>query len=342
MLFKLNELERREDRVLTITLKNEKRFPIVRIGESSYICDSKIWTRINESVHHTYIHNIQIGSHSSIALDTMMIIDMDHDYHMVAQGCLFDEINPPPRYMRRKGQIIIMNDCWIGTGATIFGGVTIGNGAVVAAGSVVTKDVPPYAIVAGNPARIIKYRFDEKTIQALQLIRWWYWSKEMKKENKELLFCEPDLLIQKYLQASMEEWNSVDNVELNKIIKPDSKDNLYYYYVPDFQEICPTYEYVICSFIEKYQNTNRELVFYIEQDEYLEKKLKILDAIFEKYADKNAYINLYIGKVEDERGVMKQVDYYITNREKDNIKRMEYAFYYGVTVLSGVDVPLFA
>ena len=61
-----------------------------------------------------------------------------------------------PHLIRRKGQVIIMNDCWIGNGVIMLGGITIGNGAVVAAGAVVTKDVPPYAIVAGNPAKVIR------------------------------------------------------------------------------------------------------------------------------------------------------------------------------------------
>ena len=67
----------------------------------------------------------------------------------------------------------IGNDVWIGSGAMILSGVTIGDGAVVAARAVVTKDVPPYAIVAGNPARLVRYRFDEATIAALLEAAWW-------------------------------------------------------------------------------------------------------------------------------------------------------------------------
>ncbi len=72
-----------------------------------------------------------------------------------------------------KGNIIIGNDVWIGSNAFIMSGVTIGNGAVIAAESVVTKNIPAYAIAAGVPARIVKYRFDQKTIEALEDIRWW-------------------------------------------------------------------------------------------------------------------------------------------------------------------------
>ena len=69
--------------------------------------------------------------------------------------------------------IHIGHDVWIGYGAIIMDGVTVGTGAIVGAAAVVTKDVPPYAIVAGVPARIIRYRFDENTIKRLLESRWW-------------------------------------------------------------------------------------------------------------------------------------------------------------------------
>lgn len=72
-----------------------------------------------------------------------------------------------------KGDIIIKNDVWIGTNCTILDGITIGNGAVIAAGSVVTKDVPAYAIVGGNPAKRIKYRFSEEMIEEIEKTKFW-------------------------------------------------------------------------------------------------------------------------------------------------------------------------
>lgn len=74
--------------------------------------------------------------------------------------------------------IIIENDVWIASNVTIKEGVRVGNGAVVAMGSLVTKDVPPYAIVGGNPAKVIKFRFSEKQIEDLLKIAWWDWSDE--------------------------------------------------------------------------------------------------------------------------------------------------------------------
>ena len=75
-----------------------------------------------------------------------------------------------------KGDTVVGNDVWFGRGCTILPGVTIGDGAVIAARSVVVQDVPPYAIVGGNPAKLIKYRFSQEIIEELLKIQWWNWS----------------------------------------------------------------------------------------------------------------------------------------------------------------------
>ncbi len=75
-----------------------------------------------------------------------------------------------------KGDVVIGNDVWIGHNATIMAGVTVGNGSIIAAHAIVTKDVPPYTIVGGNPAKEIRKRFDQVTIDQLQQLAWWDWS----------------------------------------------------------------------------------------------------------------------------------------------------------------------
>ena len=76
-------------------------------------------------------------------------------------------------YHGSRGDVTIGNDVWMGSGAMILSGVTVGDGAVVAAHAVVAKDVPPYAIAGGNPAGLIRYRFDEATIRDLLEVAWW-------------------------------------------------------------------------------------------------------------------------------------------------------------------------
>ncbi len=78
-------------------------------------------------------------------------------------------------YSSSKGNVSIGNDVWIGMDAMVLSGITIGDGAVIASRTVCTRDVPPYAIVAGNPGRIVRYRFEEDVIAALLKIRWWDW-----------------------------------------------------------------------------------------------------------------------------------------------------------------------
>lgn len=79
---------------------------------------------------------------------------------------------------RRNHPVTVGHDVWIGHGAIVLPGRTVGNGAVIAAGAVVTKDVPPYAIVAGNPARVIRQRFCDRVAERLQRLVWWDWSHE--------------------------------------------------------------------------------------------------------------------------------------------------------------------
>ena len=81
--------------------------------------------------------------------------------------------------------LTIGNDVWIGSNVTIIGGIRIGDGAIIAAGAVVNKDVPPYAIVGGVPARLIRYRFDKDTIQKLEEYKWWEKDKKWLTENAD-------------------------------------------------------------------------------------------------------------------------------------------------------------
>jgi len=113
---------------------------------------------------------IKIGNYSSLAKDVSMIISADHDYVGVTTYSLFEIENPNGK---NRDFIDIGNDVWIGMEAMIMGGVKIGNGAVVGARAVVTKDVPSYAIVVGSPAEIVKYRFSNEVIAKLENSAWW-------------------------------------------------------------------------------------------------------------------------------------------------------------------------
>lgn len=311
----------------TNILNKEQQFPILTIGRDSYIEAAVVCAELDEKL----VYNVQIGRYSSVADDVKFIVDMNHDYKRPCQGILSGIDYPRPHNIKRKGQIIIMNDCWIGSSVTILSGVTIGNGAVVAAGSVVTKDVPDYAIVGGNPARIIGYRFDEKQIEALKQIRWWNYSDEQIAECAGELYGDIDAFIEKHLPKVT---NAVPDVEL----APFNGRRLLY--IPDFEQSYPTYMQVIDSFVKTCSGTDTELLLYVKEDELLQNKLEVLNRIFDQYSEDNCYVNLYVGSLSDERALFGQVDGYITNRSTDNIVHMDMADYYGIPIISGVDSPI--
>ena len=146
---------------------------------------------------------ISIGAFCSIARNvTLQTFNHNHKkattYYMGKN--FFNEKWPNERVS--KGGITIGNDVWIGAHSVILGGTTIGDGAVVAANSVVTKDIAPYAIVAGTPAKIIGFRFEEAIIEQLLQLQWWHWTAEEINSNKA--FFENELtkeILQGYLKS---------------------------------------------------------------------------------------------------------------------------------------------
>ena len=112
-------------------------------------------------------------------------------------GKYFDNADFENSPLRNNRPVVIGNDVWIGGNVVILPGVHIGDGAVLAAGAVVTKDVEPYAIVGGVPAKVIKYRFDENTIDKFLKIKWWDWDIEEIEKNIEL-FYQPEVFIRTY------------------------------------------------------------------------------------------------------------------------------------------------
>jgi acetyltransferase-like isoleucine patch superfamily enzyme len=131
-----------------------------------------------------------IGSYSSIADDVHIFLGGNHRIDWISTypfPTKIPEAAGIPDYETSRGDVIIGNDVWLGSGCTILSGITVGDGAVVGARSVVTRNVPPYAIVAGNPARLVRWRFDEATRQALSASCWWSWPENEVRQLSRLL-----------------------------------------------------------------------------------------------------------------------------------------------------------
>ncbi len=141
------------------------------IGSYSYGCPK---VRFPESG-----RRLTIGRYCSIADKVEILLGGDHrldwvsTYPFAAMSGLWPDAQAPADYHTSRGDVTIGNDVWLGSGCMILSGVTVGHGAVVAARAVVTRDVPPYAVVAGNPAKIVRRRFDEETAARLVAAAWW-------------------------------------------------------------------------------------------------------------------------------------------------------------------------
>ena len=156
---------------------------IVTVGRYSYgtICFSSFGNPEEQ---------LTIGHFVSIGGEVLFLLGGNHNYKTVSTYPSLVKFLGEKSEAITKGPICVEDDVWIGQRCTILSGVRIGQGAVVAAGSVVTRDIPPYSIVAGNPAVVVKYRFSEKLIEKLQQIDYSSITPELVQQNQEI-FSEP-------------------------------------------------------------------------------------------------------------------------------------------------------
>lgn len=301
---------------------------VMCIDKNSYITDAKIMTGF-KTVDNCCQYNVQIGKYCAISTEVLFIVNFNHDYKSIAQGSynIARTTDISPHYnIRTKGEIIIENDCWIGARATILSGVTIHNGAVVAAGAVVNKDVPPYAIVGGNPAKIIGYRFNDDQIEKLLQISWWNWTDKKIEEASEDLCGDIDKFITKYYSFSEE-------VPVTK--RRVSPDNFQYVICVDNDTDGNWIRYTLNQFSKCYEDTDVEiLICYTDAD--VEGFINAVLSDYEKY---NIYVNLLHAESFFEG--IRQSDCYITSDSRYNLERMEYAEKHNVKVISGFNCPLF-
>ena len=178
-------------RCLTVYLKNTITNPAIIVGEytmyNDFVNDPAQFERNNVLYHYPVNHDrLMIGKFCSIACGAKFLFNSanhslsslsTYPFPIFYEEWGLDRKNVAEAW-DNKGDIVIGNDVWIGYEAVILAGVTVGDGAVIGARAMVTKDVPPYTIVGGVPAKPIRKRFSEETISEMLALKWWDWPKE--------------------------------------------------------------------------------------------------------------------------------------------------------------------
>lgn len=183
-------------------IKNVITRPNIIVGDYTYYDDIDGADKFEEHVTHHYDFigdKLIIGKFCAIAKGVEFIMNgANHRMRSVTtypfniMGGGWEKTTPKLEDLPLKGDTVVGNDVWIGQNVTVLPGVKIGDGAIIGANSVVSKDVPPYCIVGGNPIKNIRKRFDDETIEFLLQLQWWNWSDEKIFANIELL-CDGDI-----------------------------------------------------------------------------------------------------------------------------------------------------
>ena len=191
-------------------IRNPPPKPNVEIGDYTYYSDNKNSPEnFYEHIQHHYEFlgdRLIIGKFCAIAEGVTFIMNganhrMDgittYPFHIFGGG--WEKVTPAVQQLPFKGDTVIGNDVWIGQNVTIMPGIKVGDGAIIATNSTVTKDVDPYVIVGGNPARLIKKRFSDEMIALLMKLQWWNWDEQEIFDQLELLVSVNDIAAVKKL-----------------------------------------------------------------------------------------------------------------------------------------------
>lgn len=183
-------------------IKNVITNPNIIVGDYTYYDDPNGAENFESHVTHHYPFNgdkLIIGKFCAIAKGVEFIMNganhrmcsvTTYPFNIMGNG--WEKATPAPEELPLKGDTVVGNDVWIGQNVTVLPGVHVGDGAIIGANSVVSKNVPPYCIVGGNPIKIIRQRFDDETVEFLLDLKWWDWSAEKISDNLGIL-CSGDI-----------------------------------------------------------------------------------------------------------------------------------------------------
>ncbi|WP_196592584.1 CatB-related O-acetyltransferase [Pectinatus sottacetonis] len=316
-------------------MDKEERIVALTMGPGSYLVNG------NLEYGSTDCH-VLIGRYCSLAHRLTFEIGLNHDYRQVTTYPFID-IMKKDNFNHYKNanhyQVIIGNDVWIGCNVVILGGTRIGNGAVIGAGAVVSGNVPPYAVVVGNPAKVIKYRFDKDIIDRLQKIKWWYWDIEKIKKNLALM-QNPEKFVSKFYCNCLNE--ELENEIITKLRNFKSLKYKIYYFILDFENSYPIWKKIIEEYLGKYSSINKIiLLLELPKTKYC-REIAYLQKCITSKGKNSPTILIYQGNGKITDYILQNVDYFITSREDISSQCVDYSVNYNFDVISGLENDVFA
>lgn len=330
------------DRPFLMKLNENFSVNILTCGKGSYVSNMEI-SFLGEN---PQMPHVLIGRFCSLADKIYFSIANDHSYKNVSSfpfdvkwiiDKIFDSVSPLPYIRPNHYQVIIGHDVWIGRGVKIMGGVKIGNGAVIGMDAVVAKDIPPYAIAVGNPARIIKYRFDEETIRKFLAVKWWNWDLKKIADNMPLM-ADVKKFLEMHYSPALENFPEDD---LSRYLN-NFGGGYIYQFIADFRALQPVWIKVVREFCQS-NFENNLLVIYLGKDAIEEDFQSLMSEVnlFGNSAGKNILIVNSIGDKIFSVAALKKGTHFITTRDITTLEALDYLWNTDVKIISALDEKIF-
>ena len=265
LTIKPNEIKGGETRRAGVYSDKYLPYTVAYIGAYTYCVRTQINNGVQfEADSNRIYYNLQIGKYNSLGKDLQFIFARNHDYKNISTGAVQLMLKENNIEMtgsfsfNNKGQLIIQNDVWFGENVTIMPGIIIRNGAVIARNSHVVSDVPPYAIVGGNPAKLIGYRYSSEWIEQLQKISWWDWENEKIIKNAAYFTDDVENFCNIFYEDARQEFQKY-------ACRREIKEDVYFTFV-DYYENYSIFSKVLEEFLDvNMADKNKKLLMFIQE-----------------------------------------------------------------------------
>ena len=277
--------------------------------------------------------HILIGRYASLGRNITFDME-DRASRASAAAYPFSFWSPSPAEdVPERRQIIIGNDVRIESNVIFRGGITVGNGAIVRAGAVLMEDVPPYAVVEGNPARVAGYRFDVDTIRQLQRIKWWNWPEEDIRKNIHILADNVDAFLMKFQPSGHE--ISDETVETLREFK--EQGYRVYYFVPDVDSPEGIWRKVIRAYLSAYTANDKTALLLGLSGENAEAVTAKIQPLMNTMGENAPLVLTHTWDEEHLGRIFSYVDDLITTKDGISSVCVDYASHENVRVSYGCD-----